>query len=287
MKSTTKINANRENSKKSTGPKNTGRTRFNALKHGLTAQHVVIPSGVAKENADEYERFRRHFWDDMKPVGAREETLADSVVGLAWRLRRSPRFEAGLFAKCDVARQEFYRKLEKGAAFTISNLDLDSSSADLEQSSVGVRHLRELLRQATSDLNKYVRRDLRRYFAHVKPLLDILGSSVTDELWDTGDYAHRRKKLEDWMRTYSAHLEQKEIQIMEAERLELQILLAEQGLPSSESLERLARHEGPKQRELRQLLLLFSELQDQRERKEHSRGMQMDMNGKGNGIKDN
>ncbi len=37
-----KIEANRHNAKKSTGPKNTSLTRYNALKHGILSKEILL-----------------------------------------------------------------------------------------------------------------------------------------------------------------------------------------------------------------------------------------------------
>ncbi len=91
------IEANRENSRKSTGPRTaTGKAavRLNAVTHGLTAQQVIL----GDEAPDEYEAFRAHWLEDLTPRGAREEGLAERIITAAWRLRRVPRAEQDLFA---------------------------------------------------------------------------------------------------------------------------------------------------------------------------------------------
>ena len=44
------IHANRRNAKRSTGPRNTTKTRFNALRHGILAQKAFIPNGLGHED---------------------------------------------------------------------------------------------------------------------------------------------------------------------------------------------------------------------------------------------
>ena len=91
------IEANRENSRKSTGPrtaKGKAAVRLNAVKHGLTAQQVIL----GDEAPEDYEAFRAYWLEDLTPHGAREEGLAERVITAAWRLRRVPRAEQDLFA---------------------------------------------------------------------------------------------------------------------------------------------------------------------------------------------
>jgi hypothetical protein len=86
------IKANRQNAKKSTGPKTAeGKATVskNAVKHGLFAAEAVVTS----EDPAEYEAYRDEFFAEMKPAGAIETMLAERFVSLAWRLLRSQRMQ--------------------------------------------------------------------------------------------------------------------------------------------------------------------------------------------------
>ena len=86
---------NRENAQKSTGPiTEAGKkvSSLNALRHGLTGQIVVMPS----EDLAEYRRFTQKMHDDMKPEGALEVQLAQSLADDAWRLNRAKALENNL-----------------------------------------------------------------------------------------------------------------------------------------------------------------------------------------------
>jgi hypothetical protein len=93
MMSLEKVAANRENSRKSTGPRTlTGKrvSRQNALKHGILAREVLIPSERASDLADLDRRLR----DALHPTDELESLLVDQVIACAWRLRRALRAEA-------------------------------------------------------------------------------------------------------------------------------------------------------------------------------------------------
>ena len=95
MTSKKQIEANRKNAKRSTGPKSAiGKTgsRMNACKHGLTAETIVI----ADEDPAEFDSLRAAFTEEFAPRSAVEGELVERLAGIAWRLRRVPRFEAGL-----------------------------------------------------------------------------------------------------------------------------------------------------------------------------------------------
>jgi hypothetical protein len=85
------MKANQRNAKKSTGPADTSKTRFNALRHGLCAR-LVVPG----EDPAEYEAFVERLRGDVAPSDALEEVLAERAASAAWRLRRAQRAEAAL-----------------------------------------------------------------------------------------------------------------------------------------------------------------------------------------------
>ncbi len=57
MVSQRKRNANQQNAKSSTGPGDTGKTRFNALQHGMSAgflsKEAIVEGGPGKEDPEE------------------------------------------------------------------------------------------------------------------------------------------------------------------------------------------------------------------------------------------
>ena len=95
MVSERKLKANRRNAKRSTGPKDTRRSRHNAQRHGLLSQAAIIQSGDAKEDPLELTALLDDLWEDFEPEGAMEEILVDHIVSSYWRLRRVQRAEVG------------------------------------------------------------------------------------------------------------------------------------------------------------------------------------------------
>ena len=95
MTSASKIRSNRENARKSTGPKDTSRTRYNGLKHGLRSDHVVLPG----ESHEEFDAERDAWFGDCKPITHIRAVLVERAVVASWRLRRCVRAEAALFAR--------------------------------------------------------------------------------------------------------------------------------------------------------------------------------------------
>jgi hypothetical protein len=96
MTSLKQFEANRLNALKSTGPRTEHgkqRSRQNALRHGLTAETVII----ALENAAYYQAFEASIVSDYQPHSATERELVLRLASLLWRLRRSTSIETGLF----------------------------------------------------------------------------------------------------------------------------------------------------------------------------------------------
>ncbi len=92
MSTNAQIIANRNNCKKSTGPKShKGKTIVaqNALKHGLTAANDIISA----ESRTEFELYHAQMLDELKPQSPMESMLAERVVSLSWRLKRIRRIQ--------------------------------------------------------------------------------------------------------------------------------------------------------------------------------------------------
>ena len=90
--------ANRRNAAKSNGPKTPeGRAavRHNALKHGLTAAEIILPTA---EDKLEFEQFQASFEEECQPVGPIEQVLVEDIVANRWRMNRVRKMEPGFFA---------------------------------------------------------------------------------------------------------------------------------------------------------------------------------------------
>jgi hypothetical protein len=90
--------ANRRNAAKSNGPttpEGRAAVRMNALKHGLTAAEIVLPT---VEEKIEFEQFQAAFEEECQPVGLREQVLVDDLVAARWRMNRARKMESGFFA---------------------------------------------------------------------------------------------------------------------------------------------------------------------------------------------
>ena len=84
--------ANRLNAQKSTGPRTSeGKAAIsqNAVKHGLSARQTVINS----ESQADFDLYRDRILSELAPVSPMESMLAERIVSLSWRLKRTGRIQ--------------------------------------------------------------------------------------------------------------------------------------------------------------------------------------------------
>jgi hypothetical protein len=89
--------ANLDNAQHSTGPRTEAgkaASSHNSLKHGLTAQTVLLPG----EDPAAYAAFREGLLHDLAPVNHIELSLATELVDIQWRLNRVPILEARILS---------------------------------------------------------------------------------------------------------------------------------------------------------------------------------------------
>ena len=104
MTSTAQVEANRANAQKSTGPRTAEGKAVaaqNAVRHGLLAKEVVVKG----EDPGEIELYRQQMLAELAPAGLMEETLAQRIVGLSWRLRRAERLQALAYDKVETPKE--------------------------------------------------------------------------------------------------------------------------------------------------------------------------------------
>jgi hypothetical protein len=126
MASVRQIAANRRNARSSTGPRTEAgkeRSRANAIRHGLTAETVL----VHLEDRAEYSAFEAAIEVDYAPNSTVERQLVARLASLLWRLRRSTLIETGLFEMHRAGKTKpealsvFYRMLDRNDPKGIAN----------------------------------------------------------------------------------------------------------------------------------------------------------------------
>ena len=92
MSTQAQVLANRRNALKSTGPRTSqGKAAVsqNAVKHALLTRHDVISS----ESQADFDLYRRQLLAELAPVSPMESMLAERIVSLSWRLKRTGRIQ--------------------------------------------------------------------------------------------------------------------------------------------------------------------------------------------------
>src|SRR5262245_41773571 len=93
MTTLARIAANRQNAQHSTGPRTPeGKARVarNAVRHGLTAKHLV----VREDEQEEFTELRDSLLAQLDPQGAVESATFQDLLHAAWSLQRYRRIEA-------------------------------------------------------------------------------------------------------------------------------------------------------------------------------------------------
>jgi len=118
------IEANRRNAQKSTGPRTPeGRAASsqNALRHGLTAEQVIVQG----ESKEEFLAFYREHYDVLNPTDPVAESLVERIIMFEWRLRRMYRAEAGLAIAVGGAENAFNGLFKEMASLSRYETTLD------------------------------------------------------------------------------------------------------------------------------------------------------------------
>ena len=218
MSSTAKISANRENARKSTGPRTErgkSKSKLNALKLGVYATTPVLPG----EDEEAYREVVKSNLEYFAPVGPVENLLVSQITTEQWRLDRIQRAENFLHARLKEGQIiRFLGSLnEKEMAYVSSAYDhelseqLDQVRHERESAVLG-KHLKfaaKGLRIATNDvplmsdeaIKDHVEAMLGRILEPESTLLEVLVP-----ITETAPHAHLVHERRMAMRAYLAYV---------------------------------------------------------------------------------
>ena len=176
-----RIQANRRNALRSTGPKTDRGKRTvarNAIKHGFLAREVVITAGDGKESSEEFHDLVKQLWEYHQPIGVVEESLVQTIATCWWRKARVIRAENGEIRK-RLDTLEVDRALR----------DLDKSNLDLALSEMSLSFLYRAENQADQQVStgdrwsrmQAIQSDLRRHhhsLAYMSAILQTAKSEI-------------------------------------------------------------------------------------------------------------
>jgi hypothetical protein len=128
-----KIEANRRNASKSTGPRTQIGKRTvarNAMKHGFFSKCLLIPHPDGKEDPGEYQDLYAALREHYQPLNFLEELWLEKIAVLSWRLRRLVRCESGQIARALAEHSHDIKQTaedsEELKLKTLSSLEIDS-----------------------------------------------------------------------------------------------------------------------------------------------------------------
>jgi hypothetical protein len=98
MTSEKQINANQQNAKKSTGPLDTSKTRYNAFKYGLTAE-----SFFSKEDISTINKIYEDLSETLIPNTVLKQVVLKRISICVWRLDKSLNIEQVYFKNAKIS----------------------------------------------------------------------------------------------------------------------------------------------------------------------------------------
>jgi len=147
-----KIEANRRNALKSSGPRTaSGKRRVsrNAVKHGIFSKHLLTNDVDGGEDPREYAHLYAAIHEHYRPVDLLEELLVDRIATLTWRLSRVPRCERG---QIDRALSNYRFQAQQGTAAMLASSDMAGLHNAEEDSIVD-----DLLLPSNGDLDRLLK----------------------------------------------------------------------------------------------------------------------------------
>ena len=185
--SAAKIEANRKNAQRSTGPRTeAGRAASsrNAIRTGLTTMTITVMPGESEEDLDQLSESIRGEWN---PRGDHENFLVDQMISARWRLERIARWEEEALNNA-IEAPGWYTKSEARR--------WDAQSAD--------RHVLSTLGAKNSifdKLERYTRAAERAYSKAVKELQQHRAAQVkTAKQNEATAKQNKAKEAEEWLR---------------------------------------------------------------------------------------
>jgi len=149
-----KLNANRENAVKSTGPttpEGKAASSRNAVKHGVLAATPVLP-GI--ESPEEWEYHRTGVIESLAPVGYFQKVLAERVALNSWRLGRAVRYEVEVTTATAASAKLAMENQENNEP--VSSMDAFPSVRDAAAANEGQQRLAERQQQWEMKIDRLI-----------------------------------------------------------------------------------------------------------------------------------
>ena len=96
MVSKKKIAANRNNAQTSTGPKDTSKSRYNAVTQGITSKQAVVPAVDGPDATERFNAILDGLRRELCPQGTSESSLVDQIAMALLQQRRLLAYESAV-----------------------------------------------------------------------------------------------------------------------------------------------------------------------------------------------
>jgi hypothetical protein len=274
-----KINANRRNSQRSTGPKtDLGKqaSRMNALKHALLAKEIVITRGDNKEDEWAFAQLLEDLHADRQPIGVVEELEVQKIALCYWRKKRAIRYEHGAIRQQRTGdlREHEQRRREKALHA------YGSFASDCAASSQGIQSLidrwaqvkQEILDGPLSLESLDLVGEMFPDYVVEPDETGVEDEGVEDEGVDEGvvappEYYLRELELRSGIDAELRRLSRLRQKAVRTERLALEAKIRTAALPRLEVVDNLVRYETSNDRELDRALNRLERMQERRRAK--------------------
>jgi len=204
MTSVKQVAANRRNAAKSTGPKSAAGkqiARMNALKHGLQAEHVVIPG----EDPEEFEALLSSLEEDYQPVGSREGLLVERIADYTWRLQRARLMETAIMRREHFSKEKYRAEYEIRRitdAYFSDERDLHEPESDAAEENDQSADHAEALRSLEKEVEAYHKTE-----AELRGPLCNFAEVFIGAHWKLEKLSRYETSLERWLRNAMQDLE--------------------------------------------------------------------------------
>jgi hypothetical protein len=132
-----KVEANRRNALRSTGPttpEGQARSSQNALRHGVSSALPVVPG---LEWSQDWDTHRTGIFESLAPIGTLEEALAARVALCFWRLNRVHRYETAITSVGLERIEEQLRPRPPAVKMSFPGLEPDEDNSSIRKSPSG------------------------------------------------------------------------------------------------------------------------------------------------------
>jgi hypothetical protein len=250
-----RLEANRANARKSTGPRTAaGRevSKMNGLKHRIFSKEVVAQGNCTGERLREFRALHQRFLEELQPEGAVEEMLVDQIVTAHWRLRRALAAESGEIA---VSVNGGKRHRESGYLRKALHRWEAEPEPDfvMSESALG---------------NQLIANQLTKVFASVESE----GELTEEVIGEKNPEGLSAEEVREWRKQQALAYVNKELSIRlrqrsecaKREMMEEAALQAAEVLPSAETLEKIQRYETKLERQMFRAMAQLERLQRMR-----------------------